>query len=364
MVNICVVYPTVSSGCSLYRLELPHGAMSETYDDLQFYSTDKVTSLTKEELQLIDIFIFTRQWVFPFKDGLLHLNAIEDMAKELRKYGAKIIVDIDDYWELTANHPFYGDYQKFNVKESVRLHMRVADVVTTTQPYLASKIQPYNKNVHIFENCPWTKYEQYQPKPTKSNLVRFGYFGASQHLEDIETVEFPFRRLARDNSISGRWRIYLAGWRADNAATQYYENVFTDNGFGVKNYGRIKAADVYSFMQGYNEVDVSIAPLRDTEFNRCKSDLKIIEAGYMKKAIIVTNTIPYLNGIKDGVEGFLIDPNKPKEWYSKIKWLINNPEAAAEMGEQLHQRITAERSIHEINERRYKLYKSMKRGIS
>jgi hypothetical protein len=58
------------------------------------------------------------------------------------------------------------------------------------------------------------------------------------------------------------------------------------------NYGRIQAADIYSYVGGYNFINATIAPLRDTKFNRLKSELKVVEAGWMGKAIIASEPSP------------------------------------------------------------------------
>ncbi len=83
-----------------------------------------------------------------------------------------------------------------------------------------------------------------------------------------------------DKSLDGRYKIYLGGWNDNNPVYDDYERMLSCRGLN-KNYGRIQAADIYSYVGGYNFINATIAPLRDTKFNRLKSELKVVEAGWM-----------------------------------------------------------------------------------
>ena len=47
------------------------------------------------------------------------------------------------------------------------------------------------------------------------------------------------------------------------------------------------------FLNNYNNFDISLAPLKEHMFNKVKSQLKVIEAGFHKKALIAQNFGPY-----------------------------------------------------------------------
>ena len=71
-----------------------------------------------------------------------------------------------------------------------------------------------------------------------------------------------------------------------------------------KPYRRRWTQDVTTYANNYNTFDVSLAPLVESEFNANKSQLKIIEAGFHKKAIIASETQPYtidlINAVEEG----------------------------------------------------------------
>ena len=58
-------------------------------------------------------------------------------------------------------------------------------------------------------------------------------------------------------------------------------------------YRRVWTKPITTYASSYNFFDVSIAPLKEHTFNRVKSQLKVIEAGFHKKALIVQNFGPY-----------------------------------------------------------------------
>ena len=60
-----------------------------------------------------------------------------------------------------------------------------------------------------------------------------------------------------------------------------------------ESYVRVWTQPVTSYAKNYSKFDVSLAPIKNTMFNRMKSQLKVIEAGFYKKAIIASDLGPY-----------------------------------------------------------------------
>jgi len=336
---------------------MPHSKMHEIYgDEIQFFSVDKLEEMTHDELRIIDIFIINRTWanIIP---------AVKPVADVLKTYGAKIILDMDDYWAIEPGHAFYEEYHKKNMSAVIIEHMKIADAMITTTKYLANEIRKINKDVTILENCPSLLYDQFKPNPTPSDKIRFGYFGASQHLQDLQHVEIGFERLAHDKSLNGKYTLYCAGWHEKHAIGLQYEQIFSGKGEN-DNYGRIAGADIYSYVGGYNFVDVALAPLKVNKFNALKSELKIVEAAYMGKTIIATDIPMYADQIDHGVDGYLVKNNRPGDWYKYIRKMILDPDKTREMAANLEAKIKKRFNAEEISKRRYELYKRIKNDIS
>ena len=67
----------------------------------------------------------------------------------------------------------------------------------------------------------------------------------------------------------------------------------------------------------YDHLDVALVPLVANEFNACKSELKIVEAGAKKCAVISSNVDPYKN-----IPGVTY-ANKPIDFYHAVKKLTD-----------------------------------------
>ena len=92
------------------------------------------------------------------------------------------------------------------------------------------------------------------------------------------------------------------------------------------------------------------SPLADSKFNRCKSDLKVVEAGFTKTAIIASNVRPYKQSIIHGKTGLLC--NSPAEWKEAVSKMTL--EQAEDLGNNLYEYCKKEYDLHGINETRLK----------
>lgn len=352
--KICIVYNAHPTGCSLYRLELPNAHLAEKYPEFDFVSVADLATVSPAELSTVDLFVVNRFWLHGTPD------LVQQVYEGLTAFGAKVLYDIDDYWVLESGHPFYKDYTERKTAETIRAHIRLADVVTCSTKHLAEKIYPLNKNVVVLPNCPFLKYAQYTPDPSMerdTEIVKFGWFGAAQHQEDIQVMQSGLDLLGMDRSLDGKYKLYLGGWAAGHPTYADYERMMSWNGKNP-NYGRINAADIYSYVTGYNYINVALAPLRDTTFNKLKSELKIVEAGYMKKPIICSDLIPYSDVIKHGQNGFLVPHKKPRNWYKHIRDLMHDKAMVAEMGAALQADVLRDFDMDRAGSMRAAIYKT------
>lgn len=129
-------------------------------------------------------------------------------------------------------------------------------------------------------------------------------------------------------------------------------------------YNRRWTKSISEFGTMYYEADVCLAPLKSNhEFNHKKSQLKVAEAGAHKCPIILSNYGPYtiddIEGKFDGKpKGFLIDENK-SNWYEKMKWFSQNPNAVVDYGENLYEYVKNNYSTDVVCKKRAEFYKSI-----
>jgi hypothetical protein len=143
-----------------------------------------------------------------------------------------------------------------------------------------------------------------------------------------------------------------------------YAIILSDSGrlAGTK-FDWVEKANIWSYPQFYNLLDVSLVPLADNTFNSLKSELKLIEAGFFRKAVIVDNVYPYKPLLKHKVNAMVV--NKPSDWVKHARYLLRNPQAITDLGEALYETVQPY-EIDRVNEKRIKFYKDVltKRNIN
>jgi intein/homing endonuclease len=116
--------------------------------------------------------------------------------------------------------------------------------------------------------------------------------------------------------------------------------------------------------------DIEVDVVHEYNANGIKnhnSQLKVIEAGFHKKAIIaqdfgpyqldLTNAIKFGGGFDETANGILIESRKNhKDWYTAIKKLTQNPEIITVLQENLHNTVKNLYSLEKVSEQRKELY--------
>jgi glycosyltransferase involved in cell wall biosynthesis len=135
-----------------------------------------------------------------------------------------------------------------------------------------------------------------------------------------------------------------------------------------ESYLRVWTKPVTSYAKNYSKFDVSLAPIKNTMFNRMKSQLKVIEAGFYKKALIASEIGPYTLDLKHCLEnGNFVDGNamlikevrNHSDWSKCIEKLIKNPNLVEDMGERLYETVKDKYDLNVVTKNRAQFYKSL-----
>lgn len=338
------------SGSNYYRLEMPYQHLTQHYD-VEYAKCNTLNELPYEILRQFDYVVYSRE-----VEHLMNIDNINLLADQIKKAGCKLVVDIDDYWELSTFHVLKQQYSVLNVPSYIKRSIEVADIVTTTTDLLAEKIAKINKNVFVIPNAIYPEiYPQFQPNYQYSDKYRIGYMAGVCHWEDVILMQEGIKMLHADSNLAGKYLLKLFGYNDASNEYKRFEQVFTDRGNGTA-YERVYATDVYNYALGYNHLDAVVVPLNDNTFNNCKSELKMIEAGFMGKACIVSNIPPYSHLINHNENCIAIDKNKNhKEWYKAMRKLINEPDFGKYIAANLERDIKERYHISVVNEQRYNI---------
>jgi glycosyltransferase involved in cell wall biosynthesis len=400
-INKILVVASDRSGVSFFRSTIPHMYLEEKYPDLFSIDIDYEPDLSNDN--------FLKQYdLIHYHRTLGSYETMEDTLRRLKSFNIPSIMDIDDHWAPGLHHPAYLVIKNNQLDKKILNNVKLADNITTTTPLFAAEISKVNKNVFVLPNAINQSEEQFIPSPEQSNRIRFGFIGGSSHLHDLKILNGLVNKLKSEGYMD-KIQFVLCGYDLrgnmtvidEKTGTQTqrpikptesvwyeYEKIFTDNYSTVspeykefllkfKNeeypnvanepYRRVWTKPITSYATGYNLFDVSLVPLEENNFNFVKSQLKCVEAGFHKKALVAQNYGPYTIDLKNiikfggGVDetgnAILIDTKKNhKDWFTTIKKLVNNPELIKIMGENLHKDITSRYSLDAVSESRKDLY--------
>jgi glycosyltransferase involved in cell wall biosynthesis len=151
------------------------------------------------------------------------------IAAELKKSGTALIVDIDDYWQLHKDHPFYNMSKGKQMHVPIQENLKIADYVTTTSDIFAEEIKKVTgkDNVGVFYNSvdpTWMKQFQNNWKPDPDGLVRITYMAGSSHMVDVQQLEGVVNYLQSQPDTRNKFKIIIAGWDTEGKTTDYTFN--------------------------------------------------------------------------------------------------------------------------------------------
>lgn len=416
-----LVVPSDRSGVSKFRSVDPHLKLQELFDkeffvDIITAGTDTIDWNNDNYLKQFHIVHFHRS-LSDVVNGRLQ-PVYGDQAKRIfdkfKKFGIISIMDLDDYWLPTVDHPAYPLLKQSKVDELIKSNIVMADYVTTTTEIFAKEIEKLNKNVVVLPNAIDPSEPQFQVKPIKNDKkLKIGWLGGSSHLNDLELIRQGLNTFVSSHEGADT-QLVVCGFDLRGSITQTnpqtgeqstrkilphesvwcrYEELFTnnykslspeykkhllkysqdeDNAYDDLNepYRRVWTKPITTYASNYNLFDISLAPIKEHIFNKAKSQLKVIEAGFHKKALIaqdfgpytidLTNVIEYGGKINENGNAILIDSNKNhKDWLKAIKFLHKNPEMVDIMSNNLYNTVTKKYHIDVVTKSRAEFYKSI-----
>ena len=400
-----LVVPSDRTGVSYFRSTIPHIKLEEYYPTDYYIDVDYEPQLNNENyLKQYDIIHYHRT--------LGDYAKVPDILEKCDELGIITIMDIDDHWSPGPNHPAWAIIQKHQLDKKIVDNLKCSRNIITTTPIFAETLKKFNSNVYVLPNAINPEEKQFLNTTTKSERVRIGWLGGSSHLKDLEILSSMVQNFARDGLLD-KVQFVLCGYDLRGTMTMIdrntgkekqrpikpkesvwhnYEKIFTANYTTISEdykkfllkfeqkeypnidnepYRRVWTKPITSYASNYNLFDISLAPLKESKFNEVKSQLKVIEAGFHKKALIAQDFGPYQIDINNAYEkggtfnldegnGILIPSNKNhKFWYRHLKYLIQNPEMINKLGQNLYETVNGKYDMKSVCEERNKLYKKL-----
>ena len=400
-INVLVL-PSDTSGVGKFRSVDPHVMLQNMYPDDFHVDIDY-------QPKIQDPNYWKKYQIVHIHRNIGHdYNMTPNILKGLKDMGIITVVDLDDYWLPTKEHPIHSIIVQNQIDKKIMENLRHAQYVTTTTEVFADEIKKLNKNVVVFPNGINPDENQFKEPTLSSDRIRVGWLGGSSHLHDLELLRGVVSKNGAD--LNSKIQYVICGFDTRGYVTEInketgeqkkrdilphetvwarYEELFTDNYKIIDEdykkflmefkegefksdkplpYLRVWTKPVTSYAMNYSKLDISLAPIKNHIFNRVKSQLKVIEAGFYKKALIASNVGPYTIDLKhclkngEYVDGnaLLVDEVKNhSDWHKNIKRLIQNPNMIEDMGNRLYETVKDKYHLKNITKDRAEWYKSI-----
>ena len=396
-----LVLPSDTTGVGKFRSVDPHVMLQNMYPDDFHVDIDYQPKINDDN--------YWRQYqiVHVHRNIGQSYEQTPTIINKLKSMGIVVIVDLDDYWLPGKEHPIHTLIVQDKIHEKIINNLKAASYVTTTTSIFADEIKKFNKNVVILPNAINPNESQFKQPNEESNRIRIGWLGGSSHLHDLKLLDGTFNALSSEKD---KMKVFLCGFDTRGEITEInqqtgeqkkrpikphetvwvkYEEIFTNKynlvspeykkeldkfvefdttKFKNEPYERVWTRPITSYAKNYTKFDVSLAPIMNHMFNRMKSQLKVIEAGFYKKAIIASDVGPYTIDLTHALENgkfvdgnaLLVNENRNHgDWAKYMKKLIQNPNWAKDLGERLYETVKDKYELSIVTKNRAEFYKSI-----
>lgn len=241
----------------------------------------------------------------------------------------------DDLFSVPAEKDqdgFYAAYRPFlaDLVEN-------AAAVTVSTELLAREIRPRHGNVTVLPNKVSARLWKGDLPRQIGETPRLLYMGTNTHDEDLA---FLLTAMTRARQTLPALRLSLVGVTGVTDQPDWVDVIAIPD--ANKSYSRF----VPWLKRQVAEVDLAVAPLMETEFNRCKSGLKILDYAALGLPVLASSVPSYqsLDGPKLP-KGVTLLANSPNTWAQAIVSRIKNRWHLSEQGDELRDWVFAHHTL-------------------
>jgi len=262
--------------------------------------------------QAVDAVIVDRLW----RPRDITVAKAEELVSAIRRAGSRMLYAFDD--DLTSPERVYSEEHR----AIVDYWLRAADgLIVTTEP-LRERFANLNPHIVVVPNALDERLlpGRIRHEPAGDRLV-IGYMGTLTHDEDLLLITPALREVCARHV--GEIEIQLVGGAERQSTLAALE------GLPLRMVSPLPGEAEYPLFMVWltHRVrwDIALAPLADTPFNACKSDLKYLDYAAMGAAGIYSDVTAYAGTVRHGETGWLA-PNDTGAWVEALETLVARPE--------------------------------------
>lgn len=268
-----------------------------------------------------------------------------DFFLEMRStYEKPMLVETDDNFIDVPpwNEAFHSFGPQSHIRRVAVEHMRVADGLVVSTPYLADLYSRFNRNVMLVTNA--IDFKEWDPvSPVRRHdRLRLGWIGGRTHTKELLMIAPVIKELLAKHP-QAYFYVINSGLKhyAKHKGIRYIfddcERVhYTDRSVPINLYPR--------FMSSFG-FDIGVAPLEDCNFNRGKSNLRWLEYSALQIPTVATDISHFSQTVRDGQDGFLVKNNDLQAWYERLDALLSDGALRRSVGQAAYRRVKSDFNV-------------------
>ena len=280
-----------------------------------------------------DVFIVERTW----KPNVTLLEA-EQLVHQIRKDGARLVYSIDDNLLDLETVPHHA-------RSAVQYFCQVADGILVSTKYLKERLHKFNSSIHVLPNTLderlFTENGKRLPASRKTGAPKIiGFMGTFTHDADLMMVLQALRKILRSQTDS--IQLQLVGGFSNPTVVPSFQGLPVH--VIQPNPNDMSYPNFIPWMMKNLSWDVGIAPLENTIFNRCKSDIKFLDYSALGVPGIYSRVPSYKETIHHLETGYLVE-NTPSAWTEALAELLTNNELRTQLAFNAQEYVFSKRTL-------------------
>ena len=261
----------------------------------------------------------------------------ESLIRRVQAAGAKLVYQMDDDLPTLLG----ADEETARRRQIAGVFLAGADGVIVSTAALRARYAGQNSRIRIAPNALDERLlacrEISQPA---GGPIRLGYMGTLTHDEDLALLLPALHRL-HESAQAGLELQIIGGLARRESAARFAQSPFPVTFLAPP---VVEYPQFLPWFTANVTWDIALAPLRDTPFNRAKSDIKFLDYAALGAAGIYSHLPVYAETVRHGETG-LLAANDAQSWAAAIQTLIEQPDLRVELAANARRYLFRERIL-------------------
>ena len=277
---------------------------------------------------------------------------VHRLIHQRRQLGKLTLCEVNDYLpDVQASNPAHrtwADPRGIHLFEQL---IARCDAVQVSSAPLGQRIAHLAQHIAVFDNqlaqvpAPFAK----PARAGRAAPVVVGWGGSLGHLQDLQHIAPALTA----------WLRHQPNVRLEIMADASLAALFA--AVPQQQFRAHTAGSLAHYLAWLATVDIGIAPLLPTPYNRCRSDVKFLEFAAQGAVPVVQRLEPYSSTVREGVTGFLFDT--PNHLLALLDTLVASPALRQQVSTAACQYVVAERRLAQHAPRRLAFYQQQRARV-